>query len=221
MSRFAKAFSQAGPVLWAGLSFLLYAAVAVPLGHYLGTTAMTASGLDTFNDGWFFTAGGVLSWILLTREHHVLSCTSRYLLELGSIIFGNVSYALAVVYQSSTGDSLSLAIWSLAVGLVGVGMNYYWYRQIDAKSVQLGFRWNLLANYVGAGVLIPAGFIAWYWHWPDANYWAAVIALAVTVAYAVKPSIRLLRALAHRKENHEHTTNRLGENTVASPSRSD
>jgi hypothetical protein len=221
MSRFTRAFKQAGPVLWAGLSFLLYAAIAVPLGHFLGTTAMTASGLDTFNDGWFFTAGGVLSWILLTRKHHALSCTGRYLLELGSIVFGNVSYAIAVIYQPSTGDSLSLAIWSLAVGIVGVWMNYYWYRQIKPNSVQLGFRWNLLANYVGAGVLIPAGFIAWYWHQPSANYWAAVFALVVTLLYAVKPSIRLIRALAHHKENHDRAPDLLGESASAAPSPSD
>lgn len=192
------------PVVGAGLSFLVYAVLLIPLARLLESSVIMAAALDSVNDGVFFLIGGLASLWLAGHSRHWLNCYARESLELAAMMFGIVSYTLGIMLQPSTETSFGQLAVGLTFGPIGIALNLYWHRRVEAgHDDHEGFSWHLLADLLASAALIPCGCLAYWTGDPRVNLWGAVAVLIATVLLAVVPARRVLARVWHRPADHD------------------
>jgi Co/Zn/Cd efflux system component len=188
------------PVMLAGLSFLLLAAVLLPTGRILGSASVVALGAETAFDGLFYLFGGAVSGLLDRSSFHSLYCYARESVELAALGSGLV-FVVTVLTQPNTGTGGDQALVGVAGALVAVVAVLYWHPHLDAHGHH-GFDWHLIADVIMGAAVAAGSIVAWITERPAANYWIAVAGSIIALIFSLRPGWRIVGRLWHRPSHH-------------------
>ncbi|MBW4061730.1 hypothetical protein HJC99_04135 [Candidatus Saccharibacteria bacterium] len=189
------------PVVWAGVSFLVLAAVLIPIARHLQSSSISALGYETAFDGVMFLAGGLLSVRLERSRVHAFSCYLREGVELaalGSIVF----FAIGGLAQPSDGTSWIPAAIGVGSAIVAFALARFWHPRIEAHGGHDGFDWHVVIDAVLAITVAVASVLAWLTGDGRFNFWGALVGAAVALVLSIKPSTKIVGRTWHRASNH-------------------
>ena len=194
-----------GPVVLAGLSFLVFSPVELTAGHLTHNTAIAANASHDAFDGIFLLFFGWLDAKLASSADHRWFCHGRGIIAICVALMAVAFVGIGILFEHHNHADAAEMIAALIIGPVSFMLNRYWQKQLDPQEHHHGgFNTHLMGDMAGSAVVFICGPLVYLTGQPVINFWGGIATLLMVAVIAVQKAIEIGVAIGHSAESHTH-----------------